>query len=93
MYKLLGIASQPVLHPVPQSRKVIGSWDMYHCNQCEKSIQMISILLYVNFSPEIVEKAWTIIYRQRIFNHFNSRFKVKQIIYQLEALFTLNTMA
>ena len=36
---------------------------------------MMSILLYVSVSPEIVEKAWTTLYKQR---YFDSRFKVKQ---------------
>ena len=32
--------------------------DLHHCDQCEESCQMISILLYVSFWPEIVKKAW-----------------------------------
>ena len=54
---------------------------MYHCNQCEKSFQIISILLYIIFSPEIVKKTWNIDRGIIEFDHF----KLQQITYGLKA--------
>ena len=40
-----------------QTRKVVSSWDLYHWNQCEKSFQILSIVIYISFSPKMKKKA------------------------------------
>ena len=54
LYKVLGTVGRPVLHPVTECRKAVSSWELYHFNQCEKrSFEIISIILYINFSHKI----------------------------------------
>ena len=94
LYKVLSTAGRPVLHPVTECRKAVSSWDLYHCNQCEKrSFEIYLFYLYITFSHKIEKKS--VDYRQVLSNLTTSMLKIlklQQITYRLKACFMLITM-
>ena len=93
LYKVLGTAGRPVLHPVTECRKAVSSWDLYHCNQCEKRSFEIYLFYYtLLFRTKSGNKSWTTDRGFIKFDHFNAFLKLQQITYRLKACFMLITM-